>query len=145
MAAQFRQVLGIEVNVEVVSEAENDAPYSSPDPANWPQLEDGTWHADPDPRDWFVVWRCGSDFNQGYCNPALDALLDAADAELDPEKRIALYEEAGHLLVADVPAIFLHPAFGQVLVKPYVTGYSPTTPNGNWPGWTNVLTVNVTK
>jgi oligopeptide transport system substrate-binding protein len=145
MAAQFRQVLGIELNVEVVSEAENDAPYSSPDPANWPQLEDGTWHADPDPRDWFVVWRCGSDFNQGYCNPALDALLDAADAELDPEKRIALYEEAGHLLVADVPAIFLHPAFGQVLVKPYVTGYSPTTPNGNWPGWTNVLTVNVTK
>jgi oligopeptide transport system substrate-binding protein len=81
-----------------------------------------------------VVWRCGSAFNQGYCNPALDALLDRADAELGPENRIALYEEAGHMLVADVPAIFVHTAFGQCLVKPYVVGYSRTALNGNYPG-----------
>ncbi len=145
MAAQFRQVLGFELTIEVVSEEESDARYASDDPATWPQLEDGTWHADPDPRDWFVVWRCGSEFNQGYCNPELDALLDRADAELDPEARIALYEQAGHMLVADVPAIFIHPSFSQVLVKPYVTGYSGTTPNGNWPGWTNLLTVDVAR
>jgi ABC-type transport system substrate-binding protein len=67
--------------------------------------------------------------------------IDRADAELDPGARLALYEEAGHLLAADAPAIFLHHAFGQVLVKPYVTGYSRTAPNRNWPGWANLLTV----
>jgi oligopeptide transport system substrate-binding protein len=143
MAAVFRQVLGFELTINVVTEEESDARYASDDPATWPQLEDGSWWADPHPRDWFVVWRCGSEFNQGYCNPELDVLLDRADSELDPEKRIALYEEAGHMLVADVPAIFLHPAFGQVLVKPYVVGYSRTALNGNYPGWTNLLTVDV--
>ena len=33
---------------------------------------------------------------------------EGADAELAPETRLALYEEAGHLLVADVPTIFLY-------------------------------------
>ena len=52
-------------------------------------------------------------------------LLTRAGAELDPEARIALYEEAGHMLVADAPAIFVHTATNSALVKPYVTGYSP--------------------
>jgi hypothetical protein len=47
------------------------------------------------------------------------------------------------MLVADAPAIFLHQSFGQVLVKPYVTGYSRTALNGNWPGWMNLMTVDV--
>jgi oligopeptide transport system substrate-binding protein len=141
LTAQFRQVLGIELNVVSLSEDDYDVLYDSD--ATWPQLSESTWWADPDPRDWFIVWRCGSEFNRGYCNPELEALLDRADAELDPESRIVLYEEAGHLLVADAPAIFLHRSFGQVLVKPYVTGYSRTAPNGQWPGWTNLLTVDI--
>ena len=80
------------------------------DLATSPQFHSSAWFAAPDPRDWFAVWRCGSEFNDGYCNPALDALLDRADAELDPEQRLALYEEAGHMLLADAPAIFVHPA-----------------------------------
>jgi len=61
---------------------------------------------------------------------------------MDPEQRIALYEEAGRMLVADCPAIFLHTANSTLLVKPYVTGYTRATGiNGDWPGWMNLLTV----
>lgn len=143
LTAQFRQVLGIDLKVEALSGDEYDAMYESEDPADWPQLDGAVWWADPDPRDWFVIWRCNSEFETTYCNPRLDALLDRADSELDPARRIALYEEAGHLLVADAPAIFVHQSFGQMLVKPYVTGYSTTMPNGDWPGYRNLLTVDV--
>ena len=47
------------------------------------------------------------------------------------------------MLIADAPAIFVHTVSNRVLVKSYVTGYSRTTPNGNWPGWMNLLTVDV--
>jgi oligopeptide transport system substrate-binding protein len=141
LAAQLRQVLGVELSLAFLSEEDYDALHE--DDATWPQFHESAWYADPDPRDWFVVWRCGAEFNRGYCNPELEALLDRADAELDPEARIALYEDAGHMLLADAPAIFVHTASNTMLVKPYVTGYSRTTPNGNWPGWTNLLTVDV--
>ena len=49
------------------------------------------------------------------------------------------------MLVADVPAIFVHTISNRVLVKPYVTGYSRTTPNANWPGWTNLLTIDMAR
>ena len=82
--------------------------------------------------------------DHGYCNPALDALLERADAELDPEQRIALYEEAGRMLVADAPAIFAQTIVSTWLVKPSVTGYTRTTGiNGDWPGWMNLMTVDV--
>ena len=81
----------------------------------------------------------------GRVSTEVDARLsfDTEGTVAKARRLIALYEEAGHMLVADVPAVFLHPAFNQVLVKPYVTGYSRTTPNGNWPGWTDLLTVDV--
>ena len=91
------------------------------DPATVPQLHWSVWWAGPDPRSWFVFWRCDStyDSGEGYCNPALDALLDRADAELDPDRRVALYEEAGRMVVADAPAIFaphrLHHGAGQAV------------------------------
>jgi ABC-type transport system substrate-binding protein len=90
-----------------------------------------------------VVWTCESAFNRlGYCNPAFDALTARADAELDPENRVALYEEVGRLLVADVPAIFLYACLDMGLVKPSVTGYA-TTGIDYWPGWTSLLTIDV--
>ena len=49
------------------------------------------------------------------------------------------------MLVADAPAIFVHTDYTTLLVKPSVIGYSRTTPylNGNWPGWMNLMTVDV--
>jgi ABC-type oligopeptide transport system substrate-binding subunit len=143
IAAQYREVLGVELKLVALPEEAYDALYD--DLATWPQFHEATWWAGADPGTWFVVWRCGSELNTGYCNPELDALLDRADAELDPETRIALYEEAGHMLVADVPAIFVHTASNQVLVKPSVTGYSRITPDGNWPASTNLLTIDIAR
>jgi ABC-type oligopeptide transport system substrate-binding subunit len=108
-----------------------------------PQFHESTRFAGADPSTRFVVWRCGAEFNQGYCNPQLEALPDRADAEFDPEERIEVHEDARRTLVAEVPAVFVHNASHRVLVKPYVTRCSRTTPNGNWPGWTNLLTVDV--
>ena len=108
-----------------------------------PQFHEPTRFAGADPSTRFVVWRGGAKFNWGYCNPQLKALRDLADAEFDPEGRIELYEDARRTLVAEVPAVVDHTASNRVLVKPYVTGYSRTTPNGNWPGWTKLLTVDV--
>ena len=142
---QFLQVLGVELTLVYLSDEDRDDLYD--DPATVPQLDIASWWPGADLRGWFVIWRCDSTFDYGvdYCNPALDALLDRADTELDPEKRIELYEEAGHLLVADVPAIFVHTASRTMLVKPSVVGYSRTTPylNGDWAGWMNLMTVDV--
>lgn len=145
---QFRQVLGVEMTMVYLPEDEQDALYD--DPATVPQFHESTWWIGPgpDPRAWFVIWRCDSTFSSGesYCNPELDALLDRADAELDPAKRLAMYEEAGHMLVADAPAIFVSSANVTRLVKPYVTGYSRTIIiNGDWPGWMNLMTVDVNR
>jgi oligopeptide transport system substrate-binding protein len=142
ISEQYREVLGIELKLVELPDDEYDALYEV-EPELWPQFHESTWFGGPDPRGWFGVWRCGSEFNRGYCNPELDALLDRADAEFDPEQRIALYEEAGHMLVADVPAVFVHNAAWKVLIKPYVTGYSPTTPSEYWPGWENLLNIDV--
>jgi ABC-type transport system substrate-binding protein len=58
----------------------------------------------------------------GIVSENFDALIRQADEELDAERRIALYEEAGHLLVEDVPGVFIFNLAGVVLVKPEVTG-----------------------
>jgi oligopeptide transport system substrate-binding protein len=140
---QFRQVLGVELKLAYLSEEEFDAMLDSPE--TWPQFELSTWFASTEPRGWFDPWRCDSELTSvGYCNPELDAVLVRADAEFDSEQRLALYEEAGRMLVADVPAIFAYNLSLGWLVKPYVTGYTLSTAvNGNWPGWMNLLTVDV--
>ena len=61
-----------------------------------------------------------------------------ADAELDPAKRLALYEEAQRLLIADAPAVFLVNPANMALVKPDVTGYA--TAVDLWPGSMTPLT-----
>ena len=91
-------------------------------------------------------WTCGSPFfaeEVGYCNPEYDALVARADREMDPEERIRLAEESQRLLLADAPAIFGFTFDYIVLVKPYVTGYTPSAPNQYWPGWWTPLTVDL--
>jgi glutathione transport system substrate-binding protein len=45
--------------------------------------------------------------NRGYyCNPAVDELLDAASAEMDPDKRRELYAEAQRMIMEDAPWVF---------------------------------------
>lgn len=43
----------------------------------------------------------------GYCNPDLDALLAQAQQTVDPDERLALYQQVSDLLATDAPAIGL--------------------------------------
>jgi oligopeptide transport system substrate-binding protein len=145
---QFRQVLGVEMVQTTVTEEEFDAMLWV-DQATWPQIGSYIWYSDlPDPHDWLGFWTCDSEaFAKyiGYCNPAFDDLAARVDSELDPEKREALTEEASRMLVADAPSIFAYNPTNAWLVKPYVTGYSRTASNQQWPGWWTPLTVDVVR
>ncbi len=140
---QFRQVLGVELKLVFLPGDELDALYN--DPATLPQFYWDVWYAAPDPQGWFDNWRCDFTINDhGFCDPAIDALIAGANADLDPARRITRFEEAQRRLVADVPAIWVYNAGSPWLVKPFVVGYAPTTQvNGGWPGWMTPLTVDV--
>jgi oligopeptide transport system substrate-binding protein len=104
----------------------------------------GGWCADyPDPQDWLsIFWHSRSQFakNIGYHNPEADKLMDQADVETNPEKRMALYDQAQKLIVDDVPYIIRSTSKGTFLVKSYVKGLEITPQDSNtYPGMTTSL------
>ena len=58
-----------------------------------------------------------------YDNPAYDALLDRAAAEIDPAKRRALLEQAERVMLRDQPVIPIYFYASKQLVKPRVLGW----------------------
>lgn len=69
----------------------------------------------------------GAGYNDGgYDNPAYDALIQHASAELDPARRYALYGQASEILNHDAPFIPLYTYMSHNLVKPYVAGVRPS-------------------
>lgn len=60
-----------------------------------------------------------------YANPEVDALLDAARAELDPGKRDELYRRIEHVLYDDAPWIWDYHQMTTEVVQPYVVNYAP--------------------
>jgi oligopeptide transport system substrate-binding protein len=108
----------------------------------------GGWCADyPDPQNWLsVFWHSRSEFAQsiGYKNPEVDKLIDQADVEIDPEKRMELYDQAQKLVIDDTPYIIRSTSKGSFVVKPYVKGLDITPQDSNtYPGMTTAL-LNVT-
>ena len=147
LAGQFREVLGIEVTLEPVDGTT--LVSLRKDATTYPQmLAFAGWIQDyPDAQNWLsVFWTCDSTFAQrvGYCNEEFDALTDQADALTDQEERIQLYQQAGEILVRDVPGPFAYTPLNVFLVKPYVQNYVGTaadSPSG-WPGqWASLLTI----
>ncbi len=65
-----------------------------------------------------------------YRNPEYDALLDAANRELDLNKRAGILRRAEEVLISDLPVIPLYFGVNTHLVKPYVKGYADNA--GNW-------------
>ncbi len=63
--------------------------------------------------------------NPAYSNPEVDALVEEARAELDPERRIDLYRRAEAMIVEDAPWAPLFFGATNEVVKPYVQGYLP--------------------
>lgn len=69
-----------------------------------------------------------------YRNPALDALLDRARSERDHRARIALYEQAEDLVLADAPWAFVYTPVSVSVTQPYVKGWSPHPVWNDWLG-----------
>lgn len=87
------------------------------------------WSSDyPDPYDWNrLVFGPDSTQNYGrWQNPKYTELVDQADKELDPDKRVELYKEAEKVLADDAGAAFIY-WYGRFrLVKPWVKGLTYT-------------------
>jgi ABC-type oligopeptide transport system substrate-binding subunit len=105
------------------------------------------WTQDyPDPPNRLsIYWTCDSTIYAaiaGYCNEDFDALIRQADQELDPAKRMALYEEARQIPVDDVPAVFAFNLAMVVLMKLEATGYQATASDAFDPGsWASLMTM----
>jgi oligopeptide transport system substrate-binding protein len=137
LAGEIRDILGVEMQIEPVDGTTLIALRK--DNSTYPQLlYISGWIQDyPDPQNWLsVFWTCDSTFAEdlGYCNEEFDALTEQGDTTIDPEERISFYEQAGEVLVNDVPGPFLFNETGNFVVKPTVTGYTPTPLEVQFPG-----------
>ena len=148
MAQQYREILGIELQLEPMDGTALIA--LAKDNATHPQLVIfGGWLQDyPDPQNWLsVYWTCGSSFAEklGYCNEEFDRLTNLGDTTVDPAERIGYYEQAGEILVEDQPGPFIFHIAGVFVVKPNVTGFSPTPSETEWPGqFSSLMTIDKT-
>jgi oligopeptide transport system substrate-binding protein len=143
VAGQYRDILGIELTLEPTDGTTLTALRK--DPSTFPQLllVDG-WYGDyPDPQNWIsVYWTCDSTFAQrhSYCNPELDKLAKLGDTTIDPAERAKYYEQAGQILVDDVPGPFLYNIAAVFVVNPAITGYTPTASEAAFPGQFSSMT-----
>jgi oligopeptide transport system substrate-binding protein len=127
---RFQQVLG----VQVISDPESSEVYNSTSHQMYLQA----WCADfPDPQNWLsTYWRTSSTFaaRVGYSNPAVDAVLDQADAEPNQATRMALYAQAQQMITTDLPAAYMYNNLNAYLVKPRVQGIKTTPQDSDWAG-----------
>ena len=148
VAGQYRDILGVTITLAPTEGTALTALRK--DPKTFPQmLLPGGWIQDyPDPQNWLsVYWKCDATFAKrfSYCSKDLDKVLDQADVELDPAKRLSLYEQAGNMLIDDIPGPFLYNGTGIFLVKPNVTGWKGTALDVSWPGqFTQDLELDIT-
>ena len=63
--------------------------------------------------------------NTAYNSPELDAIVEEARVEQDPQRRLELYRRAERLIVEEVPWVPLFFGGSNEVVKPYVLGYLP--------------------
>jgi oligopeptide transport system substrate-binding protein len=141
---QWKEVLGVDVQLNPVESTT----YTNltKDQATSPQMFILGWCADyPDPQNWLsVYWKTGG-FGEciAYSNPEFDALVNAADTELDPAKRAELYQQAQDLLVAGSPVAFMWNNVNAYMVKPWVTGITTTPQDSGWPGDINPIGIDI--
>jgi oligopeptide transport system substrate-binding protein len=95
----------------------------------------GGWLADyPDEQNFLDLFRT-EDFSQWsrYSSPGFDRLVQQADRETDPTRRLQLYAQAQQLLAQDAPVAFLYQPLAWNLKQPQVAGVT-YTPLDDWPG-----------
>lgn len=122
LVANWQEVLGSEVVVEYLDPQD----FVRAARENPGHMVIGGWCADyPDPENFLdILFHSDSEFNySSYTNPDVDALLEEARSELDPERRLALYQQIESMLLEDVAAIPLDHGVSDVLVNPRVRGF----------------------
>ncbi len=109
VAGQYRDILNVELTLEPTDGTTLTALRKELE--THPQLLFfGSWYQDyPDPQNWLsVYWTCDSSLNRvGYCNEEFDELTKLGDTTIDQDERVGYYEQAGQILVDDVPGVFL--------------------------------------
>ena len=141
IAGQYRDILGVTITLEPTEGTALVALRK--DPTTYPPMIIGGWIQDyPDAQNWLsVYWKCDATFAKrfGYCNEEFDKLVNTGDTTVDPAARIKAYEDAGNLLVDDIPGPFLYNLAPAFVVNPAVTGYTPMSNETEWPGQTGSL------
>jgi oligopeptide transport system substrate-binding protein len=122
VADMWNKELGVEVEIQQVEWAT----FLQDLHRNRLQAFSLAWQADyPDPHTFVdVLFRTGSSINNtNYSNPEVDALLEQANVEADPVRRIELYQKAEEMIVEDAAWMPLWWGVeGKVLVKQHVGG-----------------------
>ena len=122
VADMWRRTLGVDVEIQQVEWAT----FLQDLHRNRLQAFSLAWQADyPDPHTFVdVLFRTGSSINNtNYSNLEVDALLEQANVEADPARRIELYQEAEEMIVEDAAWLPLWWGVeGKVLVKQRIGG-----------------------
>ena len=119
---EWRQELGVEVRIQQTDYAT----YLSDVDAGRLQMFNGGWSMDyPDAESMLdLKLHSASALNDvGYANVEVDALLEAARVEQDPDARLQLYRDAERLIIEDAVWIPLYFAPAHVVVSPDVSGW----------------------
>jgi len=122
LAEMWKTNLGVEVQVKYLDPQE----FTKAARENHDHMVLLGWCADyPDPENFLdVLFHSDSEVNVSeYSNPEVDALLEQARTELDPANRLALYQSAEQLLLADYAVIPIIHNVSDVLVKPRLEGF----------------------
>jgi oligopeptide transport system substrate-binding protein len=139
---QWRTVFGIEVKLTSMGDFGAYLDRLTQDPFDIFRLG---WGADyPHPNNFLTdLISCTSgNNNMGYCNPAVDALLEQASSLANLEDQVPLYNEAQEMVMADAPII--PQTFGArfTLVKPWVQNLVLTAQDSNsgelFYAWTSI-------
>jgi oligopeptide transport system substrate-binding protein len=121
---EWRTNLGVEVTIREIDPER--FLYHTKDELD--NMFDSGWSADyPHPQDFLdLLFASNTASNYGgYSNPAVDALLQKAAAELDSAKSLALYQQAEQMIVSDAAVLPLWFGKEYTLVKPNIHGYTP--------------------
>jgi oligopeptide transport system substrate-binding protein len=117
--AQFKQNLGIDVQLDSMESKAYQAAYKDKDY----DLAWGGWGADyPDPQNWMTgLFSCGASNNKyNYCNKAFDEAAAKGDSGTDLNQRLQAYAQAQQILATDMPVAPIFFRGRMVLVKPWV-------------------------
>jgi oligopeptide transport system substrate-binding protein len=124
MISMWKQNLGIDVKIEVVKTYDE---WIKRGYKHDLQLFTSGWHADYlDPQDFMdILFQSQSKQNlTGYSSKEFDDLVNKANIEKDPVKRIKMYQDLEAIVLKDLPIAPIYRNEQQyMLVKPQVKGY----------------------